>query len=198
MPNPYDGYSWLNPPQDHSIVGDQLTFNTEPETDFWQRTYYGFRNDNAHAFLFPTDERLFTYRVRVRYVPKKLYDQAGLLLRVDADNWSKAAMEVENASTARLGSVVTNFGYSDWASVDVPNLPVVQQYYRISRREKDFLLETSADGETYQQMRIFHLHQAETAVMVGVYACSPTADSFEVEFSELAFGDCLWEPHPSD
>jgi regulation of enolase protein 1 (concanavalin A-like superfamily) len=195
MPNPFDDYSWLNPPEDFTIDGDQLNFRTMPETDFWQRTYYGFRNDNAHAFLFSTDQPHFTYCARVRYAPEKLYDQAGILLRVNADHWCKAAIEVEDAHTARLGSVVTNFGYSDWASVDIPNAAAVQQYYRLSRRGQDFRLENSTDGLSYQQMRIFHLYQAAAAVQVGVYACSPTQSSFEVTFSEIDMGDCLWEAY---
>ena len=192
MPNPFDTTTWLNPPEDFAIGEDRIRFRTEPGTDFWQRTYYGFQNDNAHAFLYSTERPEFTYRILAHYSPQKLYDQAGLLLRVDADNWFKAAIEVEDAHTARLGSVVTNLGFSDWASVDIPNAAEVHQYYRLSRRGRDFLIETSPDGQTYQQMRIFHLHQAGGRVAIGPYACSPTDSSFEVTFSEIALGECVW------
>ena len=195
MPNTFDTYFWLNPPEEFSVEADRIRFRTAPGTDFWQRTYYGFQNDNAHAFIFSTDQNQFTYRVLAGYAPKKLYDQAGIFLGIDSENWCKASIEVEDAHTARLGSVVTNFGFSDWASVDVPNAPEVQQYYRLSRRGKDFLLETSPDGKAYQQMRMFHLHQAVGEVKLGIYACSPTQSSFEVEFSQIAFGECLWKPY---
>lgn len=38
---------WTRPPKSFALTPDTVTITTEPGTDLWQRTYYGFRNDNA-------------------------------------------------------------------------------------------------------------------------------------------------------
>lgn len=37
----------IREPQEYSISKDKIKIVTEPGTDLWQRTYYGFQNDNA-------------------------------------------------------------------------------------------------------------------------------------------------------
>ena len=44
-------YYWLNQPKRSVLELYQLIIETEPGTDLWQRTYYGFQNNNAPAFL---------------------------------------------------------------------------------------------------------------------------------------------------
>lgn len=189
-----DNFSWLNPPTHFQIENSTLTVSTDPETDFWQRTYYGFRNDNAHAFLMPVVEEYFSFSVRVDWEPKSLYDQCGLVFYQDSDNWFKCAVEYDNPDFSRLGSVVTNLGYSDWATSDVDS-KIDLMYYRLSRRGQDFLIENSYEGQRYQQMRIFHMHQPITTLKLGVLACSPTDSSFKARFSEFNLGECIWEEH---
>lgn len=38
---------WISPPKRFHIGENSVSIRTEPFTDLWQRTYYGFRNDNA-------------------------------------------------------------------------------------------------------------------------------------------------------
>lgn len=33
---------WIRKPKKYSITKDKITIVTEPKTDLWQRTYYGF------------------------------------------------------------------------------------------------------------------------------------------------------------
>lgn len=40
---------WLNEPKVSGITDGSVHIATEPNTDFWQRSCYGFRNDNAPA-----------------------------------------------------------------------------------------------------------------------------------------------------
>jgi len=189
----FTDFKWINPPDKFSLETDRLTLITDPETDFWQRTHYGFQNDNGHAFLMDK-EGDFTFVVKTTYEAKNQYDQCGVLLYQDADNWVKASVEYENQHYARLGSVVTNLGYSDWASTDVSS-EIQTMWYRLSRNGSDFCMENSLDGEIFQQMRIFHLHQPIQVVRVGVYACSPLESSFKAEFSDFKIGPCLWINH---
>ncbi len=185
---------FIFPPKKFSIGESTVEIQTDPHTDFWQRTYYGFRNDNAPALLTTKSETRFTFTVKTSYNSSRRFDQCGVIIYQDSDNWFKASVEYENEKFGRLGSVVTNNGYSDWATVDI-DASHKEMYYRLSRRESDFLIECSYDGETYRQMRVFHLFAAFDAVRVGIYACSPEDSSFTAKFSDMEFSPCVWEDH---
>ena len=101
-------FHWLNQPDQFQIKNDALTIVTEPVTDFWQRTYYGFCHDNTHAFLVPVPQQEFSFTVKASWMPKKQFDQCGIILYQDDDNWCKASVEYDNEQFSRLGSVVTN------------------------------------------------------------------------------------------
>ncbi|MGL5383366.1 MAG: DUF1349 domain-containing protein [Culicoidibacterales bacterium] len=184
---------WIFAPQQATVTPTTVTIVTEPGTDFWQRTYYGFQNDNAPALLFQTEDD-FSFTVKTRFQTKMQYDQCGLIIYQDSENWCKASSEYETKAFQRLGSVVTNYGYSDWATSDIP-AEIQEIWYRLSRRGQDFQFEYSLDGVKYQQMRIFHLFNAASEIRFGVYACSPSESSFVAEFSDFDFGPCLWEKH---
>jgi regulation of enolase protein 1 (concanavalin A-like superfamily) len=92
-----------------------------------------------------------------------------------------------------LGSVVTNLGYSDWATSDIP-ATTSEMWYRLSRRGQDFYIENSPDGKDYFQMRMFHLHKVSEKIQIGVYACSPLNSSFNAVFSLFGISPCIWPP----
>ncbi|NMB55719.1 MAG: DUF1349 domain-containing protein [Leptolinea sp.] len=188
----FSKFYWLNRPTHHEIKKDAVIITTDPLTDFWQRTYYGFRHDTAHAFLFSVGEEEFSFTVKAVWQPQKLFDQCGVILYQDADNWFKASVEYDNPEFSRLGSVVTNLGYSDWATTDIDSSHHAM-FYRLSRRGQDFLIENSFDGGQFRQMRIFHMHQPVSQVNIGIYACSPLNSSMDAEFSRFSIGECQWE-----
>lgn len=187
----FSEFEWLHPPGDYQIDAGVLELKTDPDTDFWQRTHYGFRRHNGHAFLMPMPDR-FSLTVKAEFYPEEQYDQCGLFLHVDADNWAKASIEYETPEQSRLGSVVTNFGYSDWATTDISS-DLNHMYYRVSRKGSDFLFEHSEDGEEFFQMRIFHLHAGLALARAGLYACSPKQSSFTARFLELSVGESVWK-----
>ncbi len=187
-------FEWLNPPRHTHVEPDRVTLTTDPQTDFWQRTYYGFRNDNAHALVTAVSDLEFTFSVRASFTPARLFDQSGVVVYQDSDNWLKASIEYDNPAFARLGCVVTNLGYSDWSSEDVdPSLRTL--VYRVSRRGQDFLVEHSLNGEHFHQLRLAHLHQPLAAARIGIYACSPLQSSIPAEFSDARLGPCVWAPY---
>lgn len=199
---------WLNEPRYSRVARDSVEILTDPKTDFWQRSYYGFRNDNGHALLLESAAN-FSLTVRVRFQYRTRFDQCGLLIYLDADNWVKASIEHEDRTAARLGSVVTNRGYSDWATTDIA--PTGEIRYRLSRRGPDFLIESSLDGRIFRQMRVLHLHalgettaamgQAdpplvpEKSVRFGPYACSPGEAGFSAFFDEFLLEESGWRSH---
>jgi uncharacterized protein len=188
------GFSWLHDP--HEVAFDRgLAVTTRAQTDFWQRTHYGFRRDDGHALLTARSDDL-AVETRVEFSPRARYDQCGLMVRLDAENWIKASVEYEDEALSRLGCVVTNLGYSDWSTQDLSS-SVRSIGHRISRRGSDFLVEWSGDGATWHQSRVAHLHALAPGgeVQVGLYACSPVGDRFECRFLYLDLGDCTWPQH---
>ena len=199
---------WINEPNDYEVSDDCVLIKTDPDTDLWQKTYYGFMHDNAPALLINTDEN-FTFTTKVEFDYKSQYDQCGLVIYIDSDNWFKVSVEYECDKYSYLGSVVTNNGYSDWATSEIENINSI--YFRLSRRGPDFLMEYSMDGNSYHQMRIFHLSslgdttaemgssnppmKAEKEVSFGISACSPLSTSFEAKFTNLKVEKCIWRSH---
>ncbi|MGL5777698.1 DUF1349 domain-containing protein [Cetobacterium sp.] len=111
-------------------------------------------------------DKYFSFIVKTEFDSKHRYDQCGVIIYQD----------------------------SDWATTDISVIHKFM-YYRLSRRENDFCIESSYDGINYKQMRIFHLFSANEIINIGVYACSPENSSFCAEFSGLEFMDCKWEEH---
>jgi hypothetical protein len=181
--------SWLNPPARYRL-GEGLEIWTDAETDFWQRTHYGFRRDDGHCLLTAV-EGDFSLTTHVEYRPRAQYDQCGLIVRADRENWIKASTEYDNSAFSRLGSVVTNLGYSDWATQDIPSTHR-EMWYRISKEGPDFLIENSFDGQEWRQMRITHLHAPSASLQVGVYACSPIGQDFWCRFTRLEIAPNRW------
>jgi len=199
---------WLNQPKSFEISDRLVKIITDPGTDFWQRSYYGFRNDNAPALLVESKDN-FTFTVKASFVYRNKYDQCGLIIYLNSSNWFKASIEYENEDIARLGSVVTNLGYSDWATTDIAT--PTGMWYRLSRRGPDFLIEASPTGKDFKQMRVFHLHSlgettpemgkvdppmpAAQEINFGLYACSPLNSSFEARFENWTLQACQWMAH---
>jgi len=71
---------WLNEPTSYSIQENEVVIKTEPGTDFWQRTYYGFRNDNAPALLFKINELYFSFVIKTEFDTKNRFDQCGVIV----------------------------------------------------------------------------------------------------------------------
>ncbi len=136
---------WTRKPVKTEILGDSIIITTEKGTDLWQRTYYGFTNDNAPVLQARTSEKYFSFIVKTHFESSERFDQCGVAMYLDSDNWFKASIEYENEKFQRLGSVVTNHGYSDWATTDIPS-DIKEMWYRFSRRESDYCIECSTDG----------------------------------------------------
>ena len=185
---------WTRKPKEYAISDGKIEIVTDPHTDLWQRTYYHFRNDNAPVLQLTTDEKYFSFVVKTEFDTKVRYDQSGIVMYLDGENWLKASVEYENGQIQRLGSVVTNNGYSDWASVDV-DASIKSVWFRLSRREQDFCIENSMDGKTFKQMRICHMFNVKDAVKFGVYACSAENSSFKATFTDMEITECKWLAH---
>ena len=185
---------WTRQPESYTIGQDYIEIVTAPYTDLWQRTYYHFRNDNAPVLQVSTKEKFFSFVVKTDFESKHRFDQCGIVLYLDSENWLKASIEYENEEFQHLGSVVTNHGYSDWATTAIP-ADIKSMWYRLSRREDDFCIECAQDGEHFSQMRVCHLWEAKEEISFGIYACSPEDSSFKATFTDFAVTECKWLAH---
>ncbi len=191
----FTNFHWLREPKAFAIHDKEITITTLPHTDLWQRTYYHFRNDNAPVFQMETREPFFSFVVKTDFSESHhRFDQCGIVMYLDSENWLKASVEYENESFQHLGSVVTNHGYSDWATTEIP-ASVKTMWYRFSRRQNDYCVECSEDGVTFRQMRVCHVHEGGDAIRFGIYACSPEDSTFTAKFSNIALTACAWKAH---
>lgn len=190
-----NNFSWTRQPADCVIKGDTVEVVTKPKTDLWQRTYYHFQNDNAPVFQMETEEKFFSFIVKTDFSDSHhRFDQCGVVLYLDSENWLKGSVEYENEQFQHLGSVVTNGGYSDWATTAI-DAKVKTMWYRLSRREDDYCIECSNDGEHFTQMRVCHLHKGGEKIRFGIYACSPEESSFKAVFTNMKLTECAWKAH---
>lgn len=188
-------FKWTREPENFTADQDKIEITTKPHTDLWQRTYYHFQNDNAPVFQMKTDEKYFSFVVKTDFNESHhRFDQCGIVMYLDSENWLKASVEYENDEFQHLGSVVTNNGYSDWATTAIA-ADVKSMWYRFSRREDDYCIECSNDGVHFSQMRICHMHKGAGEIQFGIYACSPEDSSFKAVFTDMELTECKWLAH---
>ena len=186
---------WTRKPNQCAVEADRVEIVTDPHTDLWQRTYYHFQNDNAPVLQMETEERYFSFLVKTDFRESHhRFDQCGVVMYLDSENWLKASIEYENEHFQHLGSVVTNHGYSDWATTEISS-EIKTMWYRFSRREDDYCIECSSDGEHFSQMRICHMLEGAGTIRFGIYACSPEDSSFKAVFTDMKITECAWKAH---
>ena len=181
---------WRCEPANWNITEGRLVIAPDAPTDFWSKTHYGFEADNGH-FFFANIGGDFLLSVEVLMTPRHQYDQAGLMVRLSKSCWLKTSLEFEPGKMNRLGAVVTNAGYSDWSTQDIPR-GLNRFRLRVHREAGDYLIDASLDNTTWTQLRLAHLHEdanLEVPVECGVYACSPKSAGFIAEFEKFVIAE---------
>ncbi|MCZ8517879.1 MULTISPECIES: DUF1349 domain-containing protein [Paenibacillus] len=190
----HPGLQWHSPPQEWSIRGSKKALVVKPgaQTDFWQKTHYGFKVDNGH-FLYTQARGDVVLTTKVRSYPVHQFDQAGLMVRFSETCWLKTSVEYDTQGESKLGVVVTNHGYSDWSTQNFKS-GFTELLFRIRREAGDYLVEFSEVPQTqtavpsWTQLRMAHLAEDlhdDTPFQCGLYACSPQGSGFTAEFEEL-------------
>ncbi len=188
-------FQWTREPQSYKITQNKIEIITKPYTDLWQKTYYHFCNDNAPLFQTETEEKFFSFTIKTDFSESHhRFDQCGIVMYLDSENWLKASVEYENENYQHLGSVVTNNGYSDWATTEIP-ADIKTMWYRLSRRKDEFRIECSENGIHFKQMRICHILNGSGKIRFGIYACSPENSSFKAVFTDMKLTECVWKAH---
>jgi regulation of enolase protein 1 (concanavalin A-like superfamily) len=181
-------FTWLNEPKKWSDNSSGITVHTDGKTDFWRKTRNGAERDNGHFYYqILSGDKSFTAIVNVRGEYNARYDQAGLMLRIDENNWIKCGVEyVDGNQFASV--VVTVNGWSDWSIVSINSPDVLR--LRV-KREKEAVHIEYAEGENgeYKMMRLayFPVIDKSQSLMVGIMCASPNKDTqgFDVKFENL-------------
>ncbi|MDQ1723324.1 MAG: uncharacterized protein QOG52_352 [Frankiaceae bacterium] len=177
---PWNSGTWLNPPVAAEVDDDDLLVTAAAGSDFWQETSYGFRRDSGHALLAPfTSESAVEVSFLVDY--PNLYDQAGLLVRLDESTWVKAGVEVSDG-TPQLAAVVTR-GQSDWSMAPVPEWLGRNVTIRASWSSGALTLRARSDPAAAWRMMRLAPFALSDAVSAGPYLCAPERAGLTVRFT---------------
>ena len=123
----------------------------------------------------------FTAKVKIIGEYRDLYDQAGLMLRVDEKNWLKCGIELVD-DIQQLSAVVTR-DYSDWSILPMPNNPNVI-WLKVTRQDEAIEIYYSLDGQQYNLLRMTYLSLLET-IDVGIMCASPKGKGFITTFENF-------------
>jgi len=175
-----DKMSWFNEPAEWSVNEGTLTMNVTPQSDYWRISHYGFTVDDA-PFFYTTRGGEFEVKVKISGDYKTRFDQAGLMLRIDHENYIKTGIEFVDGKY-NLSAVVTH-KTSDWSVIELEK-PVDYIWIKAVRRLDAVEIFFSFDDKEYTMMRNCWL-QDKTPVMVGMMAACPDGDGFKVEFSDF-------------
>ncbi|MET8622539.1 DUF1349 domain-containing protein [Kitasatospora sp. NPDC004669] len=181
---PWHEGSWLNPPEQTHTDGTDLLVTARGRSDFWRTTGYGFVRDDGHALLtgFPPDSA-----IEVTFIADfaALYDQAGLLIRVDPRTWIKAGVEMSD-DVPHLGAVVTH-GLSDWSLSPVPDWHGRPVTVRASRTGDAVTIRARCEDDPWRLVRLAPL-APDAPATAGPFCCSPERDGLQVRFTCLTQG----------
>jgi uncharacterized protein len=177
---------WLNEPKTWSSNGETLEFLTDARTDFWRNTHYGFVRDNGHFLGFEASSS-FTATVRVTGKFENLYDQAGLMIRLDETRWVKTGVELTDGELF-LSTVVTN-GSSDW-SVAKPFNELDDFYLRVTVKDGAMRIQTSRTGTHWPLVRLAPFPMSNR-YLVGPMACTPERAGLRAAFSSFSISPAI-------
>lgn len=172
--------TWFNEPQTWEIKDNALTMSVTPKSDYWRISHYGFTVDDA-PFYYATYGGEFEAKVKVSGDYRTRFDQAGLMLRIDHENYIKAGIEYVDGQY-NLSVVVTHHT-SDWSVITL-NRPVEHVWIKAVRRLDAIEVFYSFDDRHYTMMRNAWM-QDNTPIQVGLMAACPDGEGFDARFEHF-------------
>ena len=176
-----DKMQWFNEPTKWEIKNNSLTMNVTPQSDYWRISHYGFTVDDA-PFLYTMRGGEFEVKVKVTGDYTARFDQAGLMLRIDHENYIKAGIEFVDGKY-NLITVVTHHT-SDWSIIALDR-PVPFVWIKAVRRLDAIEVFYSFDDVTYTLMRNAWMPDNHP-IMVGVMAACPDGNGFKARFDNFS------------
>jgi regulation of enolase protein 1 (concanavalin A-like superfamily) len=177
-------FRWLNEPAVWQGDADRLALTTDDKTDFWRETFYGFVRDSGHSLMTPVSGD-FSATCSFTGDYRELYDQAGMMLRIDETRWIKAGIEFTD--DLMHFSVVVTRGVSDWSVIPLHAASAdTEVFVRITRHDDAVRVQFHLGDGSWQMARLcpFSSDDAE----VGITACSPERAGFQASFNNIRVG----------
>lgn len=175
-----DKMNWFNEPASWQIKDNVLTMAVTPQSDYWRISHYGFTVDDA-PFYYAEYGGEFEAKVKITGEYQARFDQAGLMLRIDHENYIKAGIEYVDGKY-NLSAVVTHHT-SDWSVITLDK-PVPYIWIKAIRRLDAVEIFYSFDDIDYTLMRNAWL-QDNIPVKVGLMGASPDGSGFNVRFEDF-------------
>ncbi len=181
MAQSLDKMTWFNEPQQWEIKDGRLALSVTPHSDYWRISHYGFTVDDA-PFYYATYGGEFEAKVRISGDYKTRFDQAGLMIRIDHENYIKAGIEfVDNRYNI---SVVVTHHTSDWSVIALDTTPS-HIWIKAVRRLDAVEIFYSFDDKEYTMIRNAWL-QDNTPAKVGMMAACPDGEGFDAVFDRFS------------
>ena len=179
--------TWFRPPPAAEEHEGQLIVSVAEGSDFWRTTSYGFVHDDGHALLRPL---LPGRAMEVAFAADfgAQFDQAGVFVRGDASQWTKAGIEFVDGAP-QLGAVVTH-ETSDWSAAPVPTWAGGIVTVRVSRVGDAITIRARRGEEDWVFIRLVHW-PPDLAAQAGPFCCAPTRAGLRVRF-------IAWREGPAD
>lgn len=172
--------TWFNEPAQWEIKDKKLIMAVTPQSDYWRISHYGFTLDDA-PFYYSTYGGEFETKVKITGDYNARFDQMGLMLRIDEQNYIKAGVEFVDGKF-NLSTVVTH-KTSDWIVIVLEKTPPFL-WIKAVRRLDAVEIFYSFDDKEYTMMRNAYL-QDNTPVQVGFMAASPDGNGFRATFENF-------------
>lgn len=176
-------FDWLNEPQQVRFDNDGMHVRSREHTDFWCCARHNFRKDDGH-FFFSYVLGDFCCDLNWSFESASAFEQCGIMLRLDVNNWFKLSVMSERSENPMLASSLTNEGYSDLATVALP-ANTKRIWYRLKKRKGCYIASYSPDGENYVEVRKFYLIHDSDEIKAGAYICSPQEETFNAVLHDL-------------
>ncbi len=183
----WDDGTWTTPPVEVEKRDGGLRVTAVEGSDAWRHTSYGFVHDTEHALLAPfahgtAMEVDFTADFSAQF------DQAGIFVRIDGENWIKAGVELSDG-VPQVGAVVTR-GKSDWSVAPVPEWLGRRVTVRVSWSDDALTVRARSEGEDLRLVRVIPF-EPKVRASAGPLVCAPTRSGLTVPFYE-------WRSGPAD
>jgi hypothetical protein len=187
MDVPWDSGTWTTPPAEVREDGTDLLVTAVEGSDAWRHTSYGFVHDDAHGLLAPMPVGS-AVEVGFDVAFDAQFDQAGVLVRADAQTWVKAGVE-HSDGVPQLGAVVT-LGRSDWSVAPVPHWSGRTVTVRVSRGPDALTVRARVADDRWRLVRVAPF-PGDVEAAAGPFCCAPTRAGLTVRFRS-------WRVTPAD
>ena len=182
--------SWTRPPVSLVERAGALIVEAAEGSDWWRTTAYGFIHDDGHALIkdFPQDSAMEVSFI-LDYTEQ--FDQCGIFVTSDAENWVKAAIEFCDGYP-QVGAVVTA-GMSDWSTGQVSEWMGKEVTVRVSRHGDALTVRAGCDGKM-RLVRVAPLDPTRSW-KAGPLLCAPSRAGLAVTITSWTEGEADSELH---